>query len=44
VLAYFDGAIELVLDGGATPGGLPSTVLDATVDPPVTLRAGPVRV
>jgi L-threonylcarbamoyladenylate synthase len=44
VLAYFDGAIELVLDGGTTPGGLASTVVDATVDPPVTLRAGPVRV
>jgi L-threonylcarbamoyladenylate synthase len=44
VLAYFDGVIELVLDGGATPGGLASTVLDVTVDPPVTLRAGPVGV
>jgi L-threonylcarbamoyladenylate synthase len=43
VLAYFDGAIELVLDGGVTPGGPPSTVLDVTVDPPVVLRAGAVR-
>jgi L-threonylcarbamoyladenylate synthase len=43
VLAYFDGAIDLVLDGGVTPGGPPSTVLDVTVDPPVVLRAGAVR-
>src|SRR5262245_37332278 len=42
VLAYFDGAIDLVLDGGVTPGGPPSTVLDVTVDPPVVLRAGAV--
>jgi L-threonylcarbamoyladenylate synthase len=43
VLAYFDGAIELILDGGVTPGGPPSTVLDVTVDPPAVLRAGAVR-
>jgi L-threonylcarbamoyladenylate synthase len=44
VLAYFRGRIELVLDGGATAGGQPSTVLDVTVDPPRVLRAGAVRV
>jgi L-threonylcarbamoyladenylate synthase len=27
VLAVFEGAIDLVLDGGATPGGPPSTVV-----------------
>jgi L-threonylcarbamoyladenylate synthase len=43
VLQVFDGRIELVLDGGPTPGGLPSTVLDVTVDPPRLLRAGAVR-
>ncbi len=42
VLAYFDGAIALVLDGGPTPGGAASTVLDVTVDPPRILRQGPV--
>jgi L-threonylcarbamoyladenylate synthase len=44
VLRIFDGRVELVLDGGATPGGLPSTVLDVTVDPPRVVREGAVRV
>ena len=43
VLAHFRGRLELVLDGGATAGGTPSTVLDVTVDPPRVLRAGAVR-
>lgn len=43
VLAHFKDEIELVLDGGATPGGVPSTVLDATVEPPRILRQGAVR-
>jgi L-threonylcarbamoyladenylate synthase len=42
VLRVFDGRIDVVLDGGPTPGGLPSTVLDVTVDPPRVLRAGAV--
>lgn len=44
VLAYFPDGIDLVLDGGATPGGEPSTVLDLTVDPPRVLRQGAVVV
>lgn len=44
VLRDFDGALALVLDGGPTPGGLPSTILDATVDPPRVVREGAVRV
>jgi L-threonylcarbamoyladenylate synthase len=44
VLGYFDGALDLVLDGGPTPGGAPSTVLDLTVDPPRVLRRGAVAV
>jgi len=44
VLRDLDGRIDLLLDGGPTPGGLPSTILDATVDPPRVLREGPVRV
>jgi L-threonylcarbamoyladenylate synthase len=43
VLDYFRDRIELVLDGGATAGGEPSTVLDVTIDPPRVLRAGAVR-
>jgi L-threonylcarbamoyladenylate synthase len=44
VLAFFDGKIALVLDGGRTAGGPPSTVLDVTVDPPRVIRAGAVKV
>lgn len=44
VLGYFDGAISLILDGGPTPGGAPSTVLDVMADPPRVVRQGPVRV
>jgi len=44
VLAAFDGRIELVLDGGETPGGPASTVLDVTVDPPRVVREGAVKV
>ena len=44
VLAHFEGAVEMVLDGGPTPGGEPSTVLDLTVEPPRVLRQGVVRV
>ncbi|MBI2161335.1 MAG: threonylcarbamoyl-AMP synthase [Candidatus Rokubacteria bacterium] len=44
VLAHFEGAVEMVLDGGPTPGGEPSTVLDLTVEPPRILRQGAVRV
>jgi len=44
VLAYFPDALPLVLDGGPTPGGPASTVVDVTVDPPRILRAGPVAV
>lgn len=34
--------IPLILDGGKTPGGTSSTVVDCTVEPVVILRAGPV--
>jgi len=42
VLAQLGGRIPLILDGGPCPGGIPSTVLDLTVDPPRMLRPGPV--
>lgn len=44
VVAYFPEGLALVLDGGPTAGGPPSTVLDVTVDPPRVLRAGAVPV
>jgi L-threonylcarbamoyladenylate synthase len=43
VLRVFGGAIDLVLDGGPTDGGLASTVVDVTADPPQVLRKGAVR-
>jgi L-threonylcarbamoyladenylate synthase len=42
VLSYFRTAVDLVLDGGATPGGPASTVVDCTSWPPRVLRRGPV--
>ncbi len=41
-LAQLEGRVDLVLDGGRAPGGLPSTVVDCTQERPVILRAGPV--
>jgi len=42
VLEQVGGRIELVIDGGRCPGGIPSTVLDCTVWPPVVLRHGAI--
>jgi len=42
VLQQLDGRIHLVLDGGTTPGGVPSTVVDCTGSGPQLLRAGPI--
>ena len=36
--------IDLILDGGPTTGGLESTVLDITTDPPTLLRPGLVTI
>ena len=40
VMAGLAGRIDLVLDGGPTPGGLESTVIDLTSSPPRLLRPG----
>ena len=42
VLAYFDGAIEAVLDGGVCAIGKESTLVDVTVSPYRILREGAV--
>jgi L-threonylcarbamoyladenylate synthase len=34
--------LDLIIDGGPTPGGLPSTIVDLTVSPPRILREGAV--
>ena len=39
---YFEGRVDLILDGGPTAGGSGSTVADCTVWPPRVLRQGPV--
>ena len=44
VLAQLDGKIDLLLDGGETPGGTPSTVVDMTGEHPVVLRQGPIHI
>jgi len=36
----FGEGLALILDGGPTPGGLPSTLVDLTVSPPRLLRPG----
>ena len=40
VMEYLDGKVHLILDGGDTPGSVPSTVLDISVHPPAVLRQG----
>ena len=42
VYAQLSGRIPLILDGGRTPGGSPSTVVDCTGSQPVILRPGPI--
>jgi L-threonylcarbamoyladenylate synthase len=39
-----DGRIEMLLDGGSTPGGIESTVLDLATTPPRLLRPGPIGI
>lgn len=42
VVAELGEDLDLVLDGGRTPGSRPSTVVDATTDPPTILRVGEI--
>ncbi len=42
VLASLGDRVDLVIDGGATPGGKGSTLLDITADPPLCLREGTI--
>jgi L-threonylcarbamoyladenylate synthase len=36
--------VDLILDGGAAPGGVDSTVLDLSTDPPTVRRVGAVSI
>ena len=42
VYGQLKGRIPLILDGGKTQGGIPSTLVDCTGDKPVILREGPI--
>lgn len=40
VVDLFGSGLDVILDGGRTSGGAPSTIVDLTVDPPRLLREG----
>lgn len=40
VLQAIGDRVDLILDGGVSPGGVPSSVLDVTMTPPRLLREG----
>jgi L-threonylcarbamoyladenylate synthase len=42
VLAQLNGRIDLIIDGGRTPGGVPSTLVDCSGEEIKILRAGPI--
>jgi L-threonylcarbamoyladenylate synthase len=42
VLAQLNGRIPLIIDGGKTPGGVPSTVVDCSTNELKIIREGPV--
>jgi L-threonylcarbamoyladenylate synthase len=44
VLEDLGGLIDMILDGGPTPIGIESTVLDLTSDPPALLRPGGIPI
>ena len=42
VLTQLGGRIALIIDGGKTPGGVASTVVDCSGPEPLILREGPI--
>jgi L-threonylcarbamoyladenylate synthase len=42
VVVSFGNGIDVLIDSGPTPAGLPSTIIDATGDVPVLVRAGAI--
>ena len=42
VYTQLNGRIPLILDGGKTPGGVPSTLVDCSGNEPIILREGPI--
>jgi L-threonylcarbamoyladenylate synthase len=43
VAEYFDAMIDLIIDNGRTPGGLPSTIVDVTGRRAILRREGAVK-
>jgi L-threonylcarbamoyladenylate synthase len=42
VAREFGPEVDLILDAGPCPGGLPSTIVDVTVSPPRLVRPGAI--
>ena len=42
VARVFGNGVDLILDAGPCPGGLPSTIVDLTVSPPRLVRTGAI--
>ena len=42
VAAQLGDTVDLILDGGISPQGMASTVVDCTINPPAILREGPL--
>jgi L-threonylcarbamoyladenylate synthase len=42
VFSQLGGRVALIIDGGTTPGGIPSTLVDCVAAEPRILREGPV--
>lgn len=40
VMRIFKGKVDLIVDGGPTPGGKPSTVVDLSIEKPKIIREG----
>lgn len=44
VFDYFGSNVDLIIDGGKTPGGLPSTIVDASGGELKIIRAGAIKI
>jgi len=44
VQSQLEGRVHLIIDGGRSPGGVPSTVVDCTGPELTVLRAGPISI
>jgi L-threonylcarbamoyladenylate synthase len=42
VAREFGDGVDLILEAGACPGGLPSTIVDVTSSPPRLVRGGAI--